>query len=318
MNRKAKISLVSFGPLKSSEKDRLKKTLAKMEDCVDQSAQLKSDLIAFPEICNYLGDINPWQFEPLDGPTVNAMSRKAKQHNLYVVCPLGTIENGNKYNSSVLIDRNGEIVGVYHKNFPTHAELDIGIIPGIEAPAFQTDFGRVGLSICFDINYWEVGSELCKNGSELVIWSSMWPGERMLTKWAIEFGFYIGSTYARQSTFVDIAGREMLTSNRNISDATGKSPVSSLDLDLNRRLLHHDNNIERLQELYKKYGATAAYCEWLPQECLIVFGSQIPDISSDELIEEFKIETMRSYLARVRKDRQLALNHQYPVVGSDF
>ena len=87
----------------------------------------------------------------------------------------------------------------------------------------------------------------------------MWPGERMLTKWAIEFGFYIGSTYARQSTFVDIAGREMLTSNRNISDATGKSPVSSLDLDLNRRLLHHDNNIERLQELYKKYGATAAY-----------------------------------------------------------
>ena len=81
------------------------------------------------------------------------MSRKAKQHNLYVVCPLGTIENGNKYNSSVLIGRNGEIVGVYHKNFPTHAELDIGIIPGIEAPAFQTDFGRVGLSICFDINY---------------------------------------------------------------------------------------------------------------------------------------------------------------------
>ena len=136
MNRKAKISLVGFGPLKSSEKDRLKKTLAKMEDCVDQSAQLKSDLIAFPEICNYLGDINPWQFEPLDGPTVTAMSRKAKQHNLYVVCPLGTIENGNKYNSSVLIGRNGEIVGVYHKNFPTHAELDIGIIPGIEAPTF--------------------------------------------------------------------------------------------------------------------------------------------------------------------------------------
>ena len=40
----------------------------------------------------------------------------------------------------------------------------------------------------------------------------------MLTKWAIEFGFYI-VTYARQSTFVDIAGREA-TSNRNISDAT--------------------------------------------------------------------------------------------------
>ena len=36
-----------------------------MEDCVDQSAQLKSD-DCFSEICNYLGDIDPWQFEPLD------------------------------------------------------------------------------------------------------------------------------------------------------------------------------------------------------------------------------------------------------------
>ena len=77
---------MSFGPLKSSEKDRLKKTLAKMEDCVDQSAQLKSDLIAFPEICNYLGDINPWQFEPLDGPTVTAMSPQAKRKKIRVPC----------------------------------------------------------------------------------------------------------------------------------------------------------------------------------------------------------------------------------------
>ncbi|HCK16028.1 TPA: hypothetical protein DHW51_18030 [Candidatus Poribacteria bacterium] len=316
MDRKAKISLVSFPPLSSDKSDRLNKTLVRMGQYIDHAAELGSDLVAFPEICNYLGDKDPWQFEPLDGPTVTAMSQKAREHSLYVVCPLGTIENGNRYNSSVLINRGGQIAGVYHKNFPTHGELDIGIIPGTEAPAFQTDFGRVGLSICFDINYWEVGSQLCENGSELVIWSSMWQGQRMLTKWAIEFGFYIGATYSGQSTFVDIAGREIVAVNRNISDATGSSPVTSTKLDFDRRLLHHDENIGRLQKLYRKYGSTAAYCEWLPQECLIVFGSQLPDVSSDDLIEEFNIESMRDYLARVRRDRQLALNHKYSAKSS--
>ena len=312
MDREAIISLVSFPTLSSDEPDRLNRTLVRMSQYIDHAADLQSDLVAFPEICNYLGAENPWQFEPLDGPTVTAMSQKARQHSLYVVCPLGTIENGNRYNSSVLIDREGQITGVYHKNFPTHAELDLGIIPGTETPAFQTDFGRVGLSICFDINYWEVGSELCRNRSELVIWSSMWQGQRMLTKWAIEFGFYIGATYSRQSTFVDIGGREIVAVNRNISDATGSSPVTSAKLDLDRRLLHHDENIGWLQKLYQKYGGTAAYCEWLPQECLVVFGSQLPEMSSDDLIEEFNLESMRDYLARVRRDRELALSGKYP------
>ena len=60
MDRNAIISLVSFRPFGSDEPNRLKRTLARMEECLDQSAQLKSDLVAFPEICNYLGDTNPW------------------------------------------------------------------------------------------------------------------------------------------------------------------------------------------------------------------------------------------------------------------
>ena len=169
MTREAKISLVSFPTLPADEPNRLDKTLARMGTSVDQAAALGSDLVAFPEICNHLGAKDPWQFEPLDGPTVGGMSRKAKEHGIYVVCPLGTEEGGARYNSSVLIGRDGELAGVYHKNFPTHGELDIGVIPGTEAPAFETDFGRVGLSICFDINYWEVGARLCANKAELVI-----------------------------------------------------------------------------------------------------------------------------------------------------
>ena len=311
VRRKATISLVSLPTLPRNNADRLNKTLENMGRHIDEAAALGSDLAAFPEIANQLGAADPWQFEPLDGPTIAAMSKKAKESSIYVVCPMGTLENDKRYNSSVLIGRDGKIVGVYHKNFPTHGELDIGIMPGTETPVFETDFGRVGLTICFDLNYWEVGSGLCANKAELVLWSSMWQGARMLSKWAIEFGFYMGAIWRGGSTFVDVAGREVVGIKRDISDSSGSAPLVTAALDMDRRLLHHDGNIKRLKPLYEKYGSTAAYAEWLPHECLVVFGSQMPNISTDQLIKEFGLETMRDYLARVRQDRKLALKGQY-------
>lgn len=311
MSRFATISLVNFSTLPSDEPARLEKTLQRMCANIAEAAREQSDLVAFPEICNRLDASDPWSAsEPLDGPTVTALSQAARQHNLYVVCPLLTSENGRRYNSAVLIGREGEIVGVYHKNFPTHSELEQDITPGTETPVFQTDFGRVGICICFDLNYWEVGSGLSANGAELVIWPSMWAGARMLSKWAMEFGFYLAAVYKGQSTFVDVAGREILSVKREPRAHMGRSPVVSARLDLERRLLHHDYNIENLPALFERYGTTAAFTEWLRHECLLVFGSQVPGVSSDQLIEEFGLETMRAYLARVRWDRKAALLEQ--------
>jgi predicted amidohydrolase len=311
VRRKATVSLVSYETVDPSETNRLDKTVEQMSDNVAQAASVGSDMVAFPEAVARLGASNIWEFEDMDAPTVSAMRKAAEKNSIYVVCPLPMMENGIRRNSSVLIDRGGGIAGVYHKNFPTHGELNVGIIPGTEAPVFETDFGRVGLSICFDLNYWEVGSSLCANKAELVIWSSMWPGERMLTKWALEFGFYIGAVYSGRSTFVDVAGRKIITRNSKISRKAGSAPVVTATIDMDRRLLHHDFNIGRLRRLYEKYGTSAAYCEWMPEECLVVFASQMPEVSTDQLIEEFGLETMRDYLARARRDRQLALKGQY-------
>lgn len=311
MSRYATISLCSYRPLPREEPDRLRKTLECMGEHVRQAAARKSDLVAFPEICNFLGGADHWQFEPLDGPTVTAMSAAAREHGLWVVCPLFTLEEGRRRNSSVLLDRDGRIAGVYHKNVPTPGELDHGIVPGTETPVFETDFGRVGLCICFDMNYWEVGAGLCAKGAELVLWSSMWEGGRMLTKWSIEFGFHLGAICSRQSTFVDVAGREVTGVRRDAADAGGSAPLVTATLDLDRRLLHHDYNIRRLKPVFEKYGPTAAHTEWLAHECLLVFGSELPGVSSDQLVEEFGLETMRDYLARARRSRQEALEGTY-------
>ncbi len=124
----------------------------------------------------------------------------------------------------------------------------------------------------------------------------------------------MGGLHSGRSTFVDICGREILSVKRDIADRSDRSPVVTATLDLDRRLLHHDYNIDRLAPLFKKYGPTAAFTEWRSEECLLIFGSDLPDISSDELIAEFGLEPMRDYLARARRDRERALKGTYPLV----
>ncbi len=312
MSRDATISLVAYEPVNGELADRLDKTLDRMSEHVAQAKVVGSDLVAFPEICAYLGTAKCWVFEQLDGPTITAMRKVARRHSIYVVIPQATMEGSKRRNSSVLIDRDGQIAGVYHKNVPTHGELDMGIIPGTETPVFQTDFGRVGLTICFDLNYWEVGASLCAEKAELVIWSSMWTGTRMMSRWAIEFGFYMAGVHGAAASFVDLAGRPISSMTRN-HGWSGRCPLATAKLPLDRRLLHHDKNAGKLVDLFAKHGPTAAFTEWLNEECLLLIQSQLPGRSTDDLIAEFNLEPMRDYLARVRYDRGRALTGTYPV-----
>jgi hypothetical protein len=317
MARPVTISLVSLPTYPPDEPDRLAKTLRRMESFVDEAARRQSALVAFPETCNTLHSGPTWaEAEAPDGPTLSAMRGKAVEHGIYVVCPLILEEHGTRQNSAVLIGRDGEMAGVYRKNFLTHEELDEGIIPGTETPVFETDFGKLGLAICFDIFFLEVGAGLAAEGAELVLWPSMPPGGRLLCRWPTEFGFHLGAITSNRSTFVDVAGREIEMRRGSVYGATGGGmpPLTTATLDLDHRLLCHDYNLARIQEVCEKYGSHNLHVEWIQAECLVIFGSLMPDISTDELIEAFGIETMRDYIARARRSRKQALRGTYLTV----
>jgi hypothetical protein len=146
----------------------------------------------------------------------------------------------------------------------------------------------------------------------------MWDGARMLTRWSIEFGFYMAASYSQCSTIVDVCGREIISLKRNVYDSTNGagSPLVTTTIDMDRRLLHHDGNIDKLKPIYEQFGPNCVFAEWLRQECILIFGSQMPGISTDRLIEEFKLETMRDYLARVRRDRERAVEGTYKAANN--
>ena len=103
-------------------------------------------------------------------------------------------EAGAIYNAAVLLDRSGAVAGVYRKMFPTIGEIEEGITPGDRACVAETDFGRVGLALCFDLNFRLVAESIAEHSAELVVFSSMYRGGISARIWAYDFGWYLVSS----------------------------------------------------------------------------------------------------------------------------
>ena len=96
------------------------------------------------------------------------MGNIARQYNLYIVAGLLEKDGNVVYNTAVLIDKKGKIVGKYRKISLPREEIDGGITPGDETPVFDTDFGRIGMMICWDVTFPETARALAKQGAEVI------------------------------------------------------------------------------------------------------------------------------------------------------
>ena len=160
---------------------------------VDAEGAKGADLIAIPETCRGQDEKS---VEGLDGPTVRAMAQLAQKHRTYIVCPIDRKEGSRRFNSAVLLDRQGQVACVYDKLYPVWQEECLkkpAVSPGSSATVYQADFGRVGLAICFDVNWGSLWQQLSNQGAELVIWPSAYSAGRSLQAQAINFHYYIVS-----------------------------------------------------------------------------------------------------------------------------
>ena len=96
------------------------------------------------------------------------MAEKAKQYNTYIVYNGKERDGDNYYNTSFLYDRKGELVGKYRKTHITVTEYEGGLTPGTSFPVFETDFGKVGILICYDQFFPDTALELTRKGAEII------------------------------------------------------------------------------------------------------------------------------------------------------
>ena len=265
-----------------------------------RAKQLGADIVAFPEIYPHagLGEAKDLA-ETLPGAATSRVAEIAKEQSLYVVWPLYERANDSLYNSAVLIDRGGAIAGVYRKVHPTIGEIEAGILPGEETPTFETEFGRVGMAICFDLNFRDIMTGLADNGAEIIFFCSAYRGGMQVRYWAFELGLYmVSAVLGEGGQIVDLTGR--------VLEQSTYEELIVHRLNLNRRLLHMDYNWEKMDKMLEKYGGALTFDYVTPEACFAI-GCTQPGLEIEEIIAEFGLERRRDYFARANRVREQAL-----------
>ncbi|MDR3219672.1 MAG: carbon-nitrogen hydrolase family protein, partial [Dysgonamonadaceae bacterium] len=142
----------------------------KIEDIAhvaEQAAKDKVDLLLYPEEVGQ-GKDDASQSDLI----LNLLSSLAAKHKMYIATSILLFDktDGRKYNRGVLYDRQGKLIGVYDKIHPYSPEAnDRAVVPGTKTDVFKTDFGKVGMIICFDSWFTDVTELLALKGAEVIL-----------------------------------------------------------------------------------------------------------------------------------------------------
>jgi predicted amidohydrolase len=135
------------------------------------------------------------------------------------------------YNTAVLLDREGRLAGRYRKVYLPREEVEGGLTAGSAYPTFATDFGTVGLLICWDVQFADPARALALGGAELLL-VPIWGGNETLARArAIENRVFLASSGFDFPTLV------MDPDGETLARATADGTVATATIDLARRYL---------------------------------------------------------------------------------
>jgi predicted amidohydrolase len=254
------------------------------------------DLVVLPESFAHVDGDDPTRAaQTLDGPIVAAVAQKARAYRTYATAPLWLRDGSIIFNSTVLLDRQGQPAGVYHKVYPVvmpDGSLESGITPGHEFPVFDLEFGRVGIQICFDACYDAGWEALGAQEAELVLLPSGGGSTvSAISAFAYRHGYYVvSSSYRAPAVVIDPLGHE-------IARAAQDRDVAVVRIDLDYRILPSRFLWTRGKEIKERYGEAVDF-GWHDAEGHCLLTSRDPALPIGELVRREGLETLREFLAR--------------------
>jgi len=182
MRGKFKIALAQI----SCKRGNKAENLSKIEDFVKKAKSRSANLVIFPELSltGYVIRDQVYELaETIPGVSTQAVEKIAEKTQTYII--FGMAEQSEKtqatiYNTAVLIGPEGYI-GKYRKMYlPTHSVFEEKryFRPGYQATAFNTELGKIGLIICYDIFFPEVSRLTRLEGAQLIVCISASPAVR--------------------------------------------------------------------------------------------------------------------------------------------
>ena len=163
--------------------------LAKALNLIDQSVALYGtpDFVVLPEYCYHVpvpGDVEE-AAESIPGEYSESMSAKAKSLGVYLLA--GSFPEkaaaGKYCNTSLLFDRQGQTIGTYRKTHlfdaMAYKESD-SVQPGDSLTLAETEFGPVGMMVCYDLRFPEIPRTLALQGAKILFAPAAFPSGAVL------------------------------------------------------------------------------------------------------------------------------------------
>jgi len=209
-----------------------------MANMLDAASRERPDIVLFSE---GVVDRGVWgvplsqKAQTIPGPLTQMLSEKARKYHTYIITTLHERDGDLYHNTAVLIDRQGRVAGTYRKVHLALAETDAGLTPGDNFPVFDTDFGRIGILICYDNWFVEPARILRMEGAEIIFLPLAGDGvpghaDVIFRERAIDNGVY----FVTSATVSDTESRIIDPAGEVLAEATGSSDMAVKEIDLNR------------------------------------------------------------------------------------
>lgn len=258
-------------------------------DILQEIKPYKPDFVCLPEVFPFAHVEKRTTPEEKIAISLKVMDRFAdfsKQNTCYTICPVYTLRDGKKYNAAVVFDRSGNRIGTYEKIHLTDYEMADGFTCGaLFQPVIDTEFGPIGIQICFDIEWDDGWTMLRQQGARIIFWPSAFAGGKCVNTKAWEHKCVVSSaTNKNTAKLCDISGE--------VIGQTGiwNSNLYCDPLNLEKIFLHTWPAVQRFGEIQKKYGRKIRITNFHEEEWSII-ESLSAEIDIRDILKEFGLKT---------------------------
>ena len=171
--------MVKLAGIQLSSSEEKEPNLEKALKFARLAAEKGANILCFPELFTthwFPKEMNPHYFslaEETEGPSIRSMQEIAREHDVVLICPIFEKEKeGTYYNSAIVIDAGGAILGSYRKvhvpQIPLWEERYYFTPGNLGFPVFKTKFADIGIQICWDNFFPEGARILALKGAQII------------------------------------------------------------------------------------------------------------------------------------------------------
>ncbi len=140
----------------------------KIKKYIRKARKLGADIVCFPESC-----VHKTETLYFNDSLIKEIREECRKNSIWCIITEDLEIRKRRYNTAVLIDREGNIKGNYKKIHLYGDEVD----PGSRVRIFKTDFAKIGIVICWDLAFPALFKRLKEAGAEIVFCPSQWEYE---------------------------------------------------------------------------------------------------------------------------------------------